>query len=320
MIERHRGIRTPEARSPDVRAHPAAEVRTPEGRARPAVREVIPTDPRFSARWHEHDYPGPFARWNYHPEYEIHFARSRGGRYIVGDSVGLFSAGQLVLIGPNVPHDWITDLAPGESLPGSDMVFQFREEWLVACEAVLPELAALRPLWQRALSGIEFGGAAAAAAVTSLEAIGPATGAARLTQIFALFNALASAPETRLLAREWVPPLHDPRAAEIVGRSLDYILDNVSGPVRLSAAAALAGMSESAFSRYFKRSSGQNFTDLVRKLRLAHAAKLLQHTADPVARIAAAVGYENLSNFNRQFLRELGETPSAYRSRLRAAE
>ncbi|RJT88933.1 AraC family transcriptional regulator [Cryobacterium melibiosiphilum] len=278
-------------------------------------------DPRFSARWHSHDYPGPFARWNYHPEYEIHYARRRGGRYIVGDSVGVFDAGQLVLIGPNVPHDWITDLGAGESIPHSDLVFQFRHEWLVQCEAAMPEVAALHPLWQRSLSGIEFTGDAARLGVAALEKIGTATGAARLSHIFALFSALATAPapETRTLAREWVPPLHDPLAAEIVGRSLDYILENISGTVRLSTAATLAGMSESAFSRYFARSSGQNFTALVRKLRLAHAAKLLQQTGDPVARIALEVGYENLSNFNRQFLRELRETPTQYRSRVRDA-
>ncbi|TFD52258.1 AraC family transcriptional regulator [Cryobacterium frigoriphilum] len=286
-----------------------------------AVREVIPLDPRFSARWHAHDYPGPFARWNYHPEYEIHYARRRSGRYIVGDSVGLFDAGQLVLIGPNVPHDWITDLAAGESISQSDLVFQFRQEWLTQCEAAMPEAGALQALWRRSLSGIEFTGDAARRGIASLEAIGPAVGADRLAHIFSLFGALSTAPahETRTLARQWVPPVHDPLAAEIVGRSLDYILENISGTVRLGTAATLAGMSESAFSRYFTRSSGQNFTALVRKLRLAHAAKLLQQTGDPVARIALAVGYENLSNFNRQFLRELGETPTQYRARVRGA-
>jgi AraC-like DNA-binding protein len=233
--------------------------------------------------------------------------------------VGPFDAGQLVLIGPNVPHDWITDLAEGESIAGSDVVFQFLGEWLTRCEAVLPEVSALHPLWRRSRSGIEFIGESARRGIAALEAIGPATGAERLTQIFSLFGALAAAPEheTRTLAREWVPPVNDPFAAEIVGRSLDYILANISGTVRLSTAANLAGMSESAFSRYFTRSSGQNFTALVRKLRLAHASRLLQETADPVARIAFDVGYENLSNFNRQFRREFGETPSQCRARSR---
>lgn len=40
-----------------------------------ANREVIPADPDHSVRWNEHDYPSPLARWNYHPEYEIHLTR-----------------------------------------------------------------------------------------------------------------------------------------------------------------------------------------------------------------------------------------------------
>src|SRR3954447_19214637 len=83
--------------------------------ARPAAREVVPQDPRYSTRWHCHDYPSPIARWNHHPEYELHLITRSTGRFIVGDRIGNFAAGQLVLVGPDLPHHWISDLAPGES-------------------------------------------------------------------------------------------------------------------------------------------------------------------------------------------------------------
>lgn len=280
-----------------------------------AVRELVPPDSQLSARWHVHDYPGPFARWNYHPEYEVHLARSGPGRYIVGDSVGIFEAGQLVLVGPEVPHDWISDLDPGEVLEGRDVVFQFHGRWLDQCAELLPELRTLAPLWSRARSGIEFSGQTAAAGAAHLEQIGRTRGADRLGHVFSLFHLMASAPvgESRLVSQVWVPRVDDPHTQEVVAAALSYILENLTGVVRLPTAARIAGMSDSAFSRYFKRASGLTFTEMVGQLRLAQAAKLLVQTDQPVLTIAEAVGYTNLSNFNRRFLATFARTPSAYR-------
>ncbi|NAZ85723.1 AraC family transcriptional regulator [Kineococcus indalonis] len=280
-----------------------------------AVREVVPAEPGRSARWHVHDYPSPFARWNHHPEYEVHLIRAGTGRYIIGDSIGLFSTGHLALVGTEVPHDWISDLGPGQVITGRDVVFQFHGDWLRRCEQVLPELADLAPLWAAAAGGIEFLGRTALAGAAELERIGSTSGARRLQHIFTLFDLMAGAPEDerRLIGGIWQAPAGDPETAEVVSAALAYVVDHLTGTVRLSTAAQRAGMSESAFSRRFKRATGMTFTDVVRKLRLAHAAKLLAQTSQPVASIAAAVGYANLSNFNRQFRAEHGSTPTRYR-------
>src|SRR4051794_14990942 len=93
-----------------------------------AAREVVPKDPEVSARWHRHGVPSPYSRWNYHPEYEVHLIRIGAGRYVVGDRIDTFSAGQLVLVGSNVPHHWISDLEPGEVIADRDVVFQFHPD------------------------------------------------------------------------------------------------------------------------------------------------------------------------------------------------
>lgn len=282
---------------------------------RPATREVVPPTPGLSARWHRHDYPGPYCRWNYHPEYEVHLICVGTGRYIVGDRIGVFGSGQLVLVGSNLPHHWISDLAPGEHIVDRDVVFQFHPQWLADCQQVLPELASLQPLLHRATRGVEFSGATAADAAHELEQIGTTTGPERLQHIFTLLHLMNVAPEGEhtLLANRWLPPLDDEDAADVVDRVLAYVFDHLTDEVRMGAAAALVGMSESGFSRYFKRISGQSFSDTVRKLRLAHACRLLEQTNKPVSVIYTEVGYTNLSNFNRQFLREHGRTPTAYR-------
>lgn len=284
---------------------------------KPAVREVIPHDPRYSARWHQHDYPSPIARWNFHPEYEIHLVTQGTGRFIVGDQVGNFAAGQLVMVGPELPHHWISDLAPGEQIIGRDIVLQFRDEWIQACIELMPELGELRSMLIQSTRGIEFLGDTAGRGAAFLAEIGDATGTDRLLATLGVLGVLAGAPdsERRYIANEWIPSLDDPASAEVVNRTLEYIFTNMNTDVRLSEAARMIGMSESAFSRYFKRASGHTFSDMVRRLRIARACKLLDSTADPVSAIAHDVGYQNLSNFNRQFVAETALTPTAYRKR-----
>ncbi|WP_024820781.1 AraC family transcriptional regulator [Arthrobacter sp. 31Y] len=283
-----------------------------------ANREVIPEDPNHSVRWHQHDYPSPVARWNYHPEYEIHLIRKGSGKFIVGDHIGTFEAGHVSLVGSGLPHDWVSDLEPGELLQNRDAVIQFDGKWVEQTTKLVPELAEVRPLLEQSARGIEFTGAAAEAAAASIEGMGTSTGLERLHHLLALFAILSRAAEheRKYLADEWFRPQLDGQAEAVVDIVLEYVFTNHTGSVSMSEAAALVGMAEPTFSKYFKRSTGQNFTDLVRKLRLAHARRLLERTDRPVSDICYEVGFSNLSNFNRQFLKEVAETPRQFRQRL----
>ena len=283
-----------------------------------ANREVIPPDPNHSVRWHQHDYPSPVARWNYHPEYEIHLIRKGTGKFIVGDHIGTFEAGHVSLVGSGLPHDWVSDLEPGEVLENRDAVIQFDAKWVEQTAALVPEMAEVKPLLDQSARGIEFLGRSAETAAAAIEAMGSTTGLERLRHLLELFAVLARAPqdERRYLADEWFRPQLDSQAAAVVDIVLEYVFGNHAGTVKMSEAAALVGMPEPTFSKYFKRATGQNFSDLVRKLRLAHARRLLEHSDKAISEICYEVGFSNLSNFNRHFLNDAGETPRAYRQRL----
>ncbi|CCQ44450.1 araC-like ligand binding domain protein [Pseudarthrobacter siccitolerans] len=283
-----------------------------------ANREVIPPDPNHSVRWHQHSYPSPVARWNYHPEYEIHLIRKGTGKFIVGDHIGTFEAGHVSLVGSGLPHDWVSDLEPGEVLENRDAVIQFDGKWVEQAAALVPELAEVKPLLEQSQRGIEFLGRSAKEAAAAIEAMGTTSGLARLQHLFALFRVLVEAPpaDRSYLAEEWFRPQLDGQAAAVVDLVLEYVFSNHAGTVKLSEAAELVGMQEASFSKYFKRATGQNFSDLVRKLRLAHARRLLERTDKPISDICYEVGFTNLSNFNRHFLNDLGETPRHYRQRV----
>jgi AraC-like DNA-binding protein len=283
-----------------------------------AAREIITADPDRSVRWAQHDYPSPVARWNYHPEYEIHLIRSGTGRFIVGDHVGTFQAGHVSLIGSGLPHDWVSDLADGEVLVNRDAVIQIDPAWIAQGSAVMPELREVQPLLLASSRGIAFTRESATRAAALIEKVGVTNGLDRLRYVFELLTVLARSPheERHFLATEFFQPQLDDRAAAIVDVVLEYAFAGHTGEISMAEAAATVGMSDATFSKYFKRATGQNFSELVRKLRVAHASRLLLETDLPVAMICFDVGFTNLSNFNRQFLREKGLTPRQFRSGL----
>ncbi|MCU1515297.1 MAG: transcriptional regulator, AraC family, partial [Pseudarthrobacter sp.] len=137
----------------------------------------------------------------------------------------------------------------------------------------------------------------------------------RLQHLFALFGTLTRAPqeERRYLAEEWFRPQLDAQGAAVVDLVLEYVFTNHAGNVKMSEAATLVGMPEPTFTKYCKRATGHNFSDLVRKLRLAHARRPLERSDKAISEICYEVGFSNLSNFNRQFLHEIGATPRNYR-------
>ncbi|MCF5708593.1 helix-turn-helix domain-containing protein [Pseudomonas syringae] len=282
---------------------------------RPAELEIILPEPDQCFRWYEHDYPYALARWNHHPEFEIHLIRRGSGKLVAGDYIGGFDAGHVALIGPDLPHDWIGDLAPGEHLSGRDVVLQFDGAALLALRKTLPELGEVQRLFEQARRGLEFSGATAVQAARLMEEIGRAQGLERLILFLQLINTLSKAPsqESHLLASSCYAPTLDARSSERINKAFDYLLTELTNDIRLSVIAQRLEMTDPGFSRFFKRITGHGFIDLMRKLRIQRACRLLLQSDRSVSDICFEVGYANLSNFNRHFRVEMGQTPSDYR-------
>ena len=195
------------------------------------------------------------------------------------------------------------------------MVLQFDGAALLALRKALPELGNLQPLFEQARRGLEFSGDTAANAARLMESIGHAQGLQRLILFLQLLNVLRNAPpaQTKALASPCYAPTLDARSAERINQAFDYLMRELTGDVRLSVIAQQLEMSEPGFSRFFKRNTGHGFIDLMRKFRVQRACRLLLQSEMSVAAICFEVGYANLSNFNRHFRIEMGQTPSEYR-------
>jgi AraC-like DNA-binding protein len=284
-------------------------------------REVIPQHPMHSIRVLTHDFPSEICGWNAHPEYEIHLITRTHGTFIAGDHVGTFGPGHVSIMGPNLPHDWVSDLEPGQVAVDRDAVIQFSDDWIRRCMQLLPELQEASRVLSLSTRGLVFSGATAWRAAEEIMSVVHSRGPERVAHFVRVLGLMAQAPEEEreTVASEWMgrPDDDDTRGAGEAG--LNYIFSNLTGDIRLTTAAGLAYMSEPTFSKYFKRATGLTFSNMVKKLRVAHARRLLDSTDHPVAKVASLSGYHNMANFNRQFLSEVGTTPTLYR-RLESSE
>lgn len=234
---------------------------------------------------------------------------------IAGDFIGTFEAGQVSIMGPNLPHDWVSDLDSNVVVPNRDAVIQFSASWLDKCIALIPELNDLESFLDDSSRGIMLSGDSAQKAGALVMDVIESRGSEKISRMFSLLSFMKNSPSSdkRILASEWFGYGSDEGSQAAVEAGINYIFESLTSEIRLSTAAKLAYMSEASFSNYFKKAAGITFSDMVKKLRIAHACRLLDSTDAPISTVSAASGYNNIANFNRQFLSEMGMTPTAYR-------
>ncbi|MFW9601043.1 MAG: helix-turn-helix domain-containing protein, partial [Prevotella sp.] len=93
----------------------------------------------------------------------------------------------------------------------------------------------------------------------------------------------------------------------------NYISKNYMDEIRLATLSDMAGMSPSAFSRFFKLHTGRNLSEYIIDIRLGYASRMLVDTARSISEISFDCGFNNLSNFNRIFKKKKECSPSEFR-------
>ena len=266
-----------------------------------------------SIRYLEHGWPNQLCRWHAHEEYELHLITRTRGKAFVGDYIGEFEPGSLYLTGPNLPHNWITHDVKTPPVPIRDMLIQFNDENLRGLMAAFPEFTELAQLFEQSRSGIEFVGFDPSEANAHLASVRDASGAERILAFLRLLVAINAHSEKKVLS---VMALTDTARNDKhmrIGRVVDYIVENYAENVSVEDAAEMAGMSASAFSRNFQAVTGNRFVEFVNRVRVGQACSMLYSTDQQVSAICFEVGFQNLANFNRQFLKMKDMTPSTYR-------
>ena len=98
-----------------------------------------------------------------------------------------------------------------------------------------------------------------------------------------------------------------------LGTLVDYLNHNYSDKITVPQAAAMVGMSQFSFMRFFKQASGMTFVDYLTHLRVTKARQLLQNNELSIAEISGLVGFSDQSYFDKRFKEHFGKSPRTYR-------
>lgn len=246
--------------------------------------------------------------WHYHRATELTLIERGAGTRFVADHIELFEAGDLVLIGSNVPHYW----HQRGSSQGLALQWEFPLEhgiWGFA------EAAPLLRLEQVARRGLHIRGETARVTQQRMRLIEGATGLARLAHFLEVLAGLVAGPprEVRPLAPRPFSLTGSAEHQEAMRRAVSYILAHYRESLHLGELLNLVSMSRATFARQFHRHAGKSFSRFVNQVRLQAVCRALRDRSDSIGTIALDHGFNNLSFFNRLFRREFGVNPTAYR-------
>ena len=250
--------------------------------------------------------------WHFHKEIELTLFTSGEGTRFVGDDIGTFAAGDLVLLGERLPHHW----RPAGSSSGLSIQWHFPESHPVWA---FPENLELRELFERAERGLHLGGRTATAMAALMQEIARSKGASQLATLLRLLAEVAAAPATdlALLSSRSFTLSAESQHQKAISKSVQHLVANYRDEIRLADLLRISGLSRPTFARQFKQYSGHSFSAFVNELRLQSARRELRDSERSVLDIALACGFRQVTFFNRLFKRELGCTPIEYRRRQR---
>ena len=270
-----------------------------------------------SIRYLQHGWPTDLCRWHAHEEYELHLITDTRGKAFVGDYIGDFKAGDLFLVGPNLPHNWVTDEVWTEPVAIRDMLVQFSHVSIEKLAEGFPEFSEVLKLLNLAQSGVQFEGFNPTFARGHMESIRDNIGIERNLAFIRFLVRLNEHAEKRVLSATKLVQAQGNTKQARISAVVDQIVENFKEDLSVAKAADMANMTQSTFSRNFQTVTGHSFLEFVNRVRIGQACGMLYASDDPILQIAQQAGFNNLANFNRHFLKVKGMTPSVYRDTAR---
>lgn len=249
-----------------------------------------------------------------HSVYELNFVENaKGVRRIVGDSQEVIGDYDLCLItSPDLEHVWEQNECHSDDIREITVQFDFSmsDETLFGRNPY----ASITRMMQEAKKGLSFPLQAIMKVYGMLDTLSSVKdGFYAVQQFLTILYELSRCENARTLASSSYAKVTVEDDSRRILKVKNFISKNYMDELRLPELASLAGMSSSAFSRFFKLHTGRNLSEYIIDLRLGYAARMLVDTAKSISEIGFDCGFNNLSNFNRIFKKKKGCSPSEFR-------
>lgn len=285
----------------------------------PIINERLPISESNPIKARRYDYSRFTYPWHFHSQYEIIYVEESHGQCFVGDCIERFSAGDVVLLGSNLPHYMRSSDVYGSEdavLRVRGTIIQFEQNFMQYSFDAYPQFLQIKMLLEESKRGLLFPKQAALRIGELLSGFPSLVGFHQISGLLDLLQELAVCPQRKTLASphyyEKFPTLGNKRIDKIIS----FINSNYTRTLRLGEIAGMASMNSSAFCRYFKENTGKTLLQYVMEMRVGYACKLLTLGEMDISQIAMECGFDSITHFNRTFKQQIQQTPTQYRSNI----
>lgn len=276
------------------------------------MREITPLTPSdcftiFSRVKTKFDFP-----LHYHDEYELNLIiNAKGAKRVVGGSIEVIDDLELVLIGPNLYHAWLTHQAKSEAI--TEVTIQFHKDLFDDKLLKRNQLSFVKSMLDRAQRGIAFPADTVAAIKDRLQSLDKKSGFDSVLELMSILHDLSISRNMKTLSDPSFTNDKFNYNSRRIEKVFEYMNTNYYKQVTLAEVSKIANMPEASFSRFIKKRTGKTFIDSLNEIRLGHASRMLIDSTTTVAEIAYKCGFNNISNFNRIFKRKKFCIPKEFR-------
>ena len=256
--------------------------------------------------------------WHYHAQYELLYISKSNGIRFVGDSVSHFFPGDLVLVGPYLPHLWRNDVSyysEDDVNKVKTIIIKFTKDFIGEGTFNNPEFTDISKLLELSKFGVYFNKVISDNLHEELIHIIDLSPAEQSIKLLDILCRLSMTDEKGLLSSSDMRQYSTDNSQRL-DDIIKYISDNYTGDITLNDVADIACMTTNSFCRFFKKMTNKSFVQFLNEVRIRNASRLLAQEDLPVSEICDIVGYKTITNFNRQFKQIMGTTPVGYRQNL----
>ncbi|WP_262506789.1 AraC family transcriptional regulator [Sporocytophaga myxococcoides] len=243
--------------------------------------------------------------------WELTYIIGGRGTRVIGDAMGPFSEGEVILIPPHIPHCWSfdEDICDKEGKIENICIF-FSDVFLKNNGIVFPELEAVIKRIMEHSQAISFGGSGLSAMQRIVKSMIRQNKVERLSSMIRLLPLIAQPEIANTVGGPVVEDTNDKRMQLLQL----YVMNNFQNTITLDMVSKFIGMEKASFCVFFKKMTKTSFFSYLTEYRIEASCKLLLNTSLSVAEVCNASGFSDVPYYNRVFKRLKGMTPTQYRT------
>lgn len=249
---------------------------------------------------------------HYHDGYELNLIiHGEGAERVIGNQVGTVTKAELMLLGPKLPHTWLTSNCKSKMV--TEISIQFKQDFF--CEGLLrrQQFAKIREMLIQSTNGILFSTQYIKDISQRIQDLGKKTGMDSILELLSILNHLSVSPDYSIMSGTAHQPSTPGLKGDKMKRIIDFMHSNYHQQLDLAKLADVIGMSPHEFTRFFKAHSRVSFVETLSDIRIGYASKLLLESSYSVGHVAKKCGFINISNFNRVFRKKKNCSPVEFR-------